>query len=216
MFVLFFPNTFSRAIVHVPSITFGNGRESLNLNQFSDNITFQLPLPPLCLAVSCKSGSSFAAFLRGAYAPPLLSGWELRSEKARVVEKAMTGENKWAVWGRMEFGRTHLDIGSYFLFTCICLGFEMYLFRFWHIFVQILKLIGETNGPYEGRWNLEEHVLILVLLSYSWNVFVYILKCICLHFEMYLSSFCNVFVYILKWICLHFAMYLFRFWNVFV
>ena len=87
----------------------------------------------------------------------------------------------------------------------------MYLFRFWNIFVQILKLIGETNGPYEGRWNLEEHVLILVLLSYSWNVFVYILKCICLHFAMYLSTFWNEFVFILQCICLDFEMYLFRF-----
>ena len=48
-------------------------------------------------------------------------------------------------------------------------------------------------------------------LSTFWNVFVYILKCICLHFAMYLSTFWNEFFFILQCICLDFEMYLFRF-----
>ena len=48
------------------------------------------------------------------------------------------------------------------------------------------------------------------------NVFVWILKCICLNFKMYLSEFQNVFVWILKGICLNFKTYLSEFFNLFV
>ena len=113
------------------------------------------------------------------------------------------------------------------MLKCICLNVEMYLCKFFndfggrHGFVNMssimisLKISNITSRDwittqnqslYWDKFHIRWEYRDLLYLSKFLNVFVQILKCICQHFEMYLSKFLIVFF------SLNFELYLCLFW----